>query len=413
MKKSFVLGVVLLLFQFSLPANAGLDSISSLSATSCAVILHPHSPLIDVMDLAKDRSVIPDNLGGIQYMTPWPTHSRRISLPPVLTEWHRQWQRDPKPVYALSALGNSGPRYADTWHNLGYRLLTMLAQDRRFQSRTLLKSSRVPSPSTEFMKIKYDSLIEREWEESFRTLMHDHRTQSGEVFLLENPDYRIVLVRPIGDYGDAGDFIVPVLRYLEIPSQNFLLLRDEPKAPLMSASHIEPTPVSPHGNRGLVSINQNLGLSMVSDISNVIIDFAIAKKLAFRFFPENYLRENLLQHSKPISQAKLENLIRDLLPQILEVRHTDGNSSNAEMEEILARIAPILKSHLSYHQLTLGTEAGRYLELGVITNQFDSRDLNDFNLSQLDRDISQPDFLNYLQDWEKEVWAILSSLVVP
>ena len=101
--------------------------------------------------------------------------------------------------FVVVGLGNPGPRYAATRHNLGYRVVSLLAQ--RMAGR--FKVLKIPSARVEVV---------------------DGR-------LAGHP---VVLVRPLSYMNDSGAPVAGVARYYKVPPEHVVIVHDELDLPFGS-----------------------------------------------------------------------------------------------------------------------------------------------------------------------------------
>ena len=101
--------------------------------------------------------------------------------------------------FVVVGLGNPGPRYAATRHNLGYRVVSLLAQ--RMAGR--FKVLKMPSARVEVVEGR----------------------------LAGHP---VVLVRPLSYMNDSGAPVAGVARYYKVPPEHVVIVHDELDLPFGS-----------------------------------------------------------------------------------------------------------------------------------------------------------------------------------
>jgi PTH1 family peptidyl-tRNA hydrolase len=126
--------------------------------------------------------------------------------------------------FVVVGLGNPGPRYAATRHNLGYRVVSLLAQ--RMAGR--FKVLKMPSARVEVVEGR----------------------------LAGHP---VVLVRPLSYMNDSGAPVAGVARYYKVPPEQVVIVHDELDLPFGSM-RLKPGG-GDAGHNGLRSITVALGSS--------------------------------------------------------------------------------------------------------------------------------------------------------
>jgi PTH1 family peptidyl-tRNA hydrolase len=126
--------------------------------------------------------------------------------------------------FVVVGLGNPGPRYAATRHNLGYRVVSLLAE--RMAGR--FKVLKMPSARVEVVEGR----------------------------LAEHP---VVLVRPLSYMNDSGGPVAGVARYYKVPPEQVVIVHDELDLPFGSMRLKRGG--GDAGHNGLRSITAALGSS--------------------------------------------------------------------------------------------------------------------------------------------------------
>jgi PTH1 family peptidyl-tRNA hydrolase len=118
-------------------------------------------------------------------------------------------------------LGNPGPRYAKTRHNIGFMCIDYLAQE-------------------------YDISVKRK---RFKALLGEGRIGAQ----------RVVLAKPLTFMNDSGQAVSPISRWYKVPPERILIIHDDLDLPL-GKIRLRPSG-SAAGHHGMESIIAELGTS--------------------------------------------------------------------------------------------------------------------------------------------------------
>ncbi len=124
----------------------------------------------------------------------------------------------------IAGLGNPGPRYADTRHNIGFRAVEAVADVHGL---------------------------------SFTRTEHNARTAHG---LIEG--HRVILAQPQTWMNDSGRSIGPLVRFYKIEPEDILIIYDDLDIPLGTVRYRSEG--SSGGHRGVQSTIQSLGTDALS-----------------------------------------------------------------------------------------------------------------------------------------------------
>ncbi len=122
-------------------------------------------------------------------------------------------------IYLIAGLGNPGPRYAATRHNVGFQCLDRLAAAHSL---------------------------------GFDRMLHRARLAQGTV-----AGKRVVLAKPLTFMNLVGQAIGPLVRWYKVPLDHLLVIYDDLDLPL-GTIRVRPSGSS-GGHKGLTSIIQTLG----------------------------------------------------------------------------------------------------------------------------------------------------------
>ena len=122
-------------------------------------------------------------------------------------------------MYLIVGLGNPGPQYANTRHNIGWMVVERLAAQHRL---------------------------------SFDRLQFKARVAAGSL-----ADRRVVLAKPLTYMNLSGEAVGPLMRFYKIPLERLLVVYDEIDIPF-DTLRLRPEGGA-GGHRGMRSIIQSLG----------------------------------------------------------------------------------------------------------------------------------------------------------
>jgi PTH1 family peptidyl-tRNA hydrolase len=128
--------------------------------------------------------------------------------------------------FVVVGLGNPGPKYATTRHNLGYRVVSLLAE--RMAGR--FKVLKLPSTRVEVVEGRLAG-------------------------------HSVVLVRPLSYMNDSGGPVAGVARYYKVPPEQVVIVHDELDLPFGSMRLKRGG--GDAGHNGLRSITAALGLARI------------------------------------------------------------------------------------------------------------------------------------------------------
>lgn len=214
--------------------------------------------------------------------------TRQIELPRIV-----QSIPPSEKLYIAIVAGNSGTPYENTYHSLAFQFADYL-QLRSGRTPQVTTSGSLQAPSfQESLTVQFDDGSRLPWKAEFHTEKPSFRTSSGEVFyyLRFFNDKKLLLVRPIGDYNEVGDFGILVAQALNVPSERIILIHDDlstpegkvtshiplpeiylPRKPL----HRMPQPKIPlwsqafTGNNAVFSVIRNLSYQIADQLVQVI-----------------------------------------------------------------------------------------------------------------------------------------------
>ncbi|NLG50205.1 MAG: aminoacyl-tRNA hydrolase [Chloroflexi bacterium] len=124
-------------------------------------------------------------------------------------------------IHLIVGLGNPGPRYAKTRHNIGFMCIDYLAQE-------------------------YDISVKRK---RFKALLGEGRIGAQ----------RVVLAKPLTFMNDSGQAVSPISRWYKVPPERILIIHDDLDLPL-GKIRLRPSG-SAAGHHGMESIIAELGTS--------------------------------------------------------------------------------------------------------------------------------------------------------
>lgn len=190
--------------------------------------------------------------------------TRKIELPSYL-------QKIPKSenLYVAIVAGNSGKPYENTYHSLAFQFATYL-QMRSGRPVQVTQNRYLQAPSfQESLTVNFDDGSKLPWQAEFRTEKPFFRTSSGEIFYYPRffKNKNLLLVRPIGDYNEVGDFGILIAQALQVPSQRIILVHDDlARTEGKVASHMPQQSQAFTGNNAVFSVIRNLSYQLADQL---------------------------------------------------------------------------------------------------------------------------------------------------
>ncbi len=220
------------------------------SSTTCSKILTNSS-----ISLATSSKTLAN--GTIAYTIDWNGEDKNFQLPSIVNDLKKNREAS---LTAVILAGNTS--YDGTYHNLAFHLGDHVIESISNEQKTPYYN--------ETVKVQLDSGEVLSADMSFRTQTPLHRTTSGEVFPVKFKNgSTLLIIKPIGDYNEIGDFAVPVLEALGIKSNNTLVVADDISVPI-GETQFQKGPVPYTGNNSIASMNRALTYRFIQDALKAI-----------------------------------------------------------------------------------------------------------------------------------------------